>query len=173
MRETFYHKLIQNTSLSTNHNFTSIIIEINKEIEHHTQQRYPITYLSKGKKKLQTPAKHKVESPTNLSYYYTLGKIQLPLSPPDFGIANLWEASELEEERESEDQEFTYQNPIPENLEQIQQPQQQLQPPIQQQQPNVDPITYTPIAKLNNFTGEEDDAQVWLNDVEKAITING
>ncbi|KAG9301115.1 hypothetical protein G9A89_012498 [Geosiphon pyriformis] len=53
-RETFYSELIQNTSLSTNHNFASIITEINKEIEHHTQQRYPITYASKGKGKLQT-----------------------------------------------------------------------------------------------------------------------
>ncbi|KAG9291147.1 hypothetical protein G9A89_013019 [Geosiphon pyriformis] len=55
-RETFYHELIQNTSLPTNHNFASIITEINKEIEHHIQQRYPITYASKGKEKLQTLA---------------------------------------------------------------------------------------------------------------------
>ncbi|KAG9303472.1 hypothetical protein G9A89_013799 [Geosiphon pyriformis] len=85
VRETFYHELIQNTSLPTNHNFASIITEINKEIEHHTQQRYPITYSSKGKGKLQTPAvtfqqiqpptwkKHRVESPTNPSYNYTIG----------------------------------------------------------------------------------------------------
>ncbi|KAG9303532.1 hypothetical protein G9A89_018428 [Geosiphon pyriformis] len=53
-RETFYNKLIQNSSLPTNYNFTSIITKINKEIEHHTQQRYSITYASKGKKKLQT-----------------------------------------------------------------------------------------------------------------------
>ncbi|KAG9307616.1 hypothetical protein G9A89_023181 [Geosiphon pyriformis] len=72
-RETFYHKLIQNTSLPTNYNFASIITKINKEIEHYTQQRYPITYASKGKRKLQTPAKHKIESPTNSSYHYTPG----------------------------------------------------------------------------------------------------
>ncbi|KAG9288798.1 hypothetical protein G9A89_023095 [Geosiphon pyriformis] len=84
-RETFYHELIQNTSLPTNYNFTSIITKINKEIEHHTQQRYPITYANKGKEKLQTPAvtpkqiqpptwkKTRVESPTNPSYYYILG----------------------------------------------------------------------------------------------------
>ncbi|KAG9305756.1 hypothetical protein G9A89_005154 [Geosiphon pyriformis] len=83
-RETFYKELIQNTNLPTNHNFASIITEINKEIEHHTQQRYPITYTSKGKKKLQIPAvtprklqppawkKNKVESPSNPSYHYTL-----------------------------------------------------------------------------------------------------
>ncbi|KAG9288498.1 hypothetical protein G9A89_015704 [Geosiphon pyriformis] len=34
-------------------------------------------------------------------------------------------------------------------------------------------MAYTPIAKLDNFTGEENDTQVWLNDVEKAITTNG
>ncbi|KAG9307277.1 hypothetical protein G9A89_017105 [Geosiphon pyriformis] len=170
--------------------------------------------------------------------------IRLPPLPPDFRIANPWEASKSEEEKESEDQKFTYQNPIPENLEvktpniqtpknsnqenletktpniqilqnqnilnpdsinqlnllpniainhlpiepiiepiqplqlpqQPQQPllppQQQLQPPIQQQQPNVDPIAYAPIAKLNNFTGKENDTQVWLNNIEKAITAN-
>ncbi|KAG9298733.1 hypothetical protein G9A89_012801 [Geosiphon pyriformis] len=60
-------------------------MEINKKIEHHTQQRYLITYANKGKGKLQTPAvtpkriqpptwkKARVESPTNPSYYYTPG----------------------------------------------------------------------------------------------------
>ncbi|KAG9294176.1 hypothetical protein G9A89_021535 [Geosiphon pyriformis] len=84
-RETFYKELIQNTNLPTNHNFASIITEINKEIKHHTQQRYPITYTSKGKRKLQTPAvtprktqspawkKNRVESPSNLLYHYTPG----------------------------------------------------------------------------------------------------
>ncbi|KAG9300756.1 hypothetical protein G9A89_023554 [Geosiphon pyriformis] len=84
-RETFYRELIQNTNLSTNHNFASIITEINKKIEHYTQQRYPITYASKGKGKLQTPAviprklqppawkKNRVESPSNPSYHYTSG----------------------------------------------------------------------------------------------------
>ncbi|KAG9296634.1 hypothetical protein G9A89_002905 [Geosiphon pyriformis] len=141
VRETFYNKLIQNTSLPTNHNFASIITEINKEIEHHIQQRYPITYTSKGKEKLQTPAvipqkiqpptwkKTRIESPTNPSYHYIPGsainitstRLQSPLSPPNFGTATLWELSEEEEqekkEEKSEDQEFTYQNPIPENPE--------------------------------------------------------
>ncbi|KAG9284003.1 hypothetical protein G9A89_005332 [Geosiphon pyriformis] len=82
-RKTFYRELIQNTNLPTNHNFASIITEINKEIEHHTQQRYPITYASKGKRKLQTPAvtprkiqpltwkKNRIEFPSNPSYHYT------------------------------------------------------------------------------------------------------
>ncbi|KAG9299564.1 hypothetical protein G9A89_020735 [Geosiphon pyriformis] len=81
-RRNFYNKLIQNTSLLTNYNFTAIFTEINKEIEIHTQQRYPITYTNKGKEKLQTlvvtpqriqPStwkKTRVESPTNPSYYY-------------------------------------------------------------------------------------------------------
>ncbi|KAG9290255.1 hypothetical protein G9A89_022231 [Geosiphon pyriformis] len=34
-------------------------------------------------------------------------------------------------------------------------------------------MAYTPIAKLDNFTGKEDDAQVWLNNIEKTITANG
>ncbi|KAG9286796.1 hypothetical protein G9A89_012346 [Geosiphon pyriformis] len=47
------------------------------------------------------------------------------------------------------------------------------QQPLQQppQPPNLDPMAYAPITKLDNFTGEEDDAQVWLNDIEKAITM--
>ncbi|KAG9304399.1 hypothetical protein G9A89_019961 [Geosiphon pyriformis] len=39
--------------------------------------------------------------------------------------------------------------------------QQLLQQPLQS--PNLDPIAYTPIAKLDNFTGKEDDTQIWLN----------
>ncbi|KAG9289389.1 hypothetical protein G9A89_007950 [Geosiphon pyriformis] len=31
-------------------------------------------------------------------------------------------------------------------------------------------MAYAPITKLNNFTGKENDTQIWLNDVEKAIT---
>ncbi|KAG9305661.1 hypothetical protein G9A89_022583 [Geosiphon pyriformis] len=85
VRETFYNKLIQNTSLPTNHNFAFIITKINKEIEHHTQQRYPITYTSKDKGKLQTPTvtpqriqpltwkKTRIEFPNNPSYHYTPG----------------------------------------------------------------------------------------------------
>ncbi|KAG9286645.1 hypothetical protein G9A89_012195 [Geosiphon pyriformis] len=43
------------------------------------------------------------------------------LGPYNFGTTSLWEVMESEEkqeekEEESEDQEFTYQNPIPENL---------------------------------------------------------
>ncbi|KAG9304857.1 hypothetical protein G9A89_000770 [Geosiphon pyriformis] len=291
-RETFYKELIQNTNLPTNHNFAFIITEINKEIEHHTQQRYPITYASKDKGKLQTPAvthrkiqpltwkKNRIEFPSNPFYHYTpestinisstdvfpstatltfgrfpfqsrqkktelLGPydeyfegfnsqssipsgLQLPPPPPDFRISDPWKAAESEkEEKELEDQEFTYQHPITENLEQnlnlenleietpnhqrqnnpnpelinqqnlpsvivinqlpinsiaelIQQPLQlPPQQPVQQQllqqppqPPNLDPMAYTPIAKLDNFTSKEDNAQVWLNNVEKPITAN-
>ncbi|KAG9285017.1 hypothetical protein G9A89_009827 [Geosiphon pyriformis] len=34
-------------------------------------------------------------------------------------------------------------------------------------------MAYAPIAKLEKFTGEENNAQVWLNDIEKAIVANG
>ncbi|KAG9290890.1 hypothetical protein G9A89_011040 [Geosiphon pyriformis] len=69
-------------------------------------------------------------------------------------------------------------NPIAKPIQQLlqlpsQQPgQQQL---LQQlpQPPNLDPMAYAPIAKLDNFMGEEDDAQIWLNDVEKTIAANG
>ncbi|KAG9284339.1 hypothetical protein G9A89_023596 [Geosiphon pyriformis] len=37
---------------------------------------------------------------------------------------------------------------------------------------NLDPMAYTPITKLDNFTSKEDNTQVWLNDVEKAIVVN-
>ncbi|KAG9301022.1 hypothetical protein G9A89_015758 [Geosiphon pyriformis] len=53
----------------------------------------------------------------------------------------------------------------------LQQPQQPLQQP-QPQQLNLDPMAYTSIVKLEKFTGKEDDAQIWLNDIEKAITVN-
>ncbi|KAG9293974.1 hypothetical protein G9A89_019312 [Geosiphon pyriformis] len=182
-REAFYSKLIQNTNLSTNHNFASIIMKINKKIDHHTQQKYSITYMSKGKGKLQTLAvipkriqpptwkKTRVEFPTNPSYYYKLrstiniiytgmttsnitstfgrfpfqskqkktellglysayfkefnsqssmpSRFRSPPPLPDFGISDLWEVTESEEEEEEEakNQEFTYQNPIIENPE--------------------------------------------------------
>ncbi|KAG9293760.1 hypothetical protein G9A89_019097 [Geosiphon pyriformis] len=244
-RETFYKELIQNTNLSTNHNFASIIIEINKEIKHHTEQRYPITYASKGKEKLQTPAvtpqkiqppawkKNRIESPSNPSYHYTPGSAinisstdtflstatsafgQFPFQ--NFGISDPWEAAESEKkEEESEDQEFIYLHLIPEKLEvetpniqtqqQLENPEiktpniqmlpnprnqnpelinQQNLPPLPPQQPgqqqpfqqppqppNLDPMAYTPITKLDNFTGKEDDTQIWLNDVEKTIAAN-
>ncbi|KAG9303628.1 hypothetical protein G9A89_018525 [Geosiphon pyriformis] len=69
-------------------------------------------------------------------------------------------------------------NPVAEPIQQpFQLPPQQpvQQQPLQQppQQPNLDPMAYVPIAKLDNFIGEEDDVQIWLNNVEKAITVNG
>ncbi|KAG9302685.1 hypothetical protein G9A89_005159 [Geosiphon pyriformis] len=258
-KKTFYHELIQNTSLQTNYNFASIITEINKKIEYHTQQRYPITYANKGKEKLQTLAvtpqqiqpptwkKHKIESPTNPSYYYTSGStINITsigmftsnttsifehflfqskqrkedlLGPYDFGTTSPWENlipenSNIEtpnfqtqpnpnlENPEIETPNFQTQhnqndynldinnqqhlppviviNPVPPIAEQQQQllqppqqPQQLLQQPQQQlQQPNVNPMAYAPIAKLEKFTSKEDNAQVWLNDMEKAIIAN-
>ncbi|KAG9303524.1 hypothetical protein G9A89_018420 [Geosiphon pyriformis] len=141
-RETFYRELIQNTNLPTNHNFVSIITEINKEIEHHTQQKYPITYANKGKRKLQTPANNpnpKLINQQNLPPVIVINQ------PPI--------------------------NPVAEPLQQPFQlpPQQPIQQQLLQQPPqqsNLDPMAYVPITKLDNFTGEEDDAQVWLNDTE-------
>ncbi|KAG9293143.1 hypothetical protein G9A89_010480 [Geosiphon pyriformis] len=52
-----------------------------------------------------------------------------------------------------------------------QQLQQQSQPPQQQQQV-VTSMAYISIAKLEKNTGKKDNAQVWLNDVTKAITAN-
>ncbi|KAG9290096.1 hypothetical protein G9A89_010402 [Geosiphon pyriformis] len=93
-----------------------------------------------------------IKSPTNLSYHYTPGSA-INISSIDFGNMNPWkimESEEREEEKESKDQKFTYQNPITENLEPFQLPQQQI----------VAPIAYAPIAKLKKFTGKEDNAQV-------------
>ncbi|KAG9300764.1 hypothetical protein G9A89_023562 [Geosiphon pyriformis] len=79
----FYNELIQNTSLLTNYNFTATFTKINKKIKIYTQQRYPITYVNKGKRKLQTSTitpqrvqpstwkKTRLKLPTNPSYYYT------------------------------------------------------------------------------------------------------
>ncbi|KAG9288488.1 hypothetical protein G9A89_015694 [Geosiphon pyriformis] len=129
-KETFYNKLIQNTSLPTNHNFASIITEINKKIEYHTQKKYPITYASKRKRKLQTPVKTRVELPTNPLYYYTPKSVinisstgtftlnskqrkedllepyglQSPPPQSDFGTASPWEIMELEREQEEEEE---------------------------------------------------------------------
>ncbi|KAG9304214.1 hypothetical protein G9A89_019776 [Geosiphon pyriformis] len=236
-RETFYRELIQNTNLPTNHNFASIITEINKEIEHHIQQRYPITYASKDKEKLQTlmvtpkkiqpPTwkKTRVESPIVPSYHYTLE------SAINITLASASTLNAISTFRQFPFQKFTYQNPILENLEfgtpniqtqrenpeiktpniqalqnqnpkvinqhlppiividqppvepigqpiqipnqQTQQPslvlpQQQQQLPLQQQQQ----MAYTPITKLDKFTSKKNDAQVWLNNIEKAITAN-
>ncbi|KAG9296384.1 hypothetical protein G9A89_014976 [Geosiphon pyriformis] len=94
-------ELIQNTNLPTNHNFVSIITKINKEIEHYTQQRYPITYTSKGKGKLQTPAvtpkriqpptwkKTRVESPIAPSYHY------MPRSTINITSANVFISTKM------------------------------------------------------------------------------
>ncbi|KAG9290877.1 hypothetical protein G9A89_011027 [Geosiphon pyriformis] len=139
------------------------------KIEHYTQQRYPITYASKGKEKLQTPAvtpkqiqpptwkKTRVELPTNLLYHYT------PRS-----VINITSTGTSTSHATSTFGQFLFQTEL------IQQPPQQPlqqihQLPVPQQQQQM---AYAPIVKLNKFTGEEDNAQVWLNDVAKAITAN-
>ncbi|KAG9297098.1 hypothetical protein G9A89_019379 [Geosiphon pyriformis] len=193
-REAFYSELIQNTNLPTNHNFASIITEINKEIEHHTQQRYPITYASKGKEKLQTPAKTRVEFPTNPLYHYTLGNIinitstsmatsnmtsafgQFPFQKnPEIETPNFQTQSNLDN---SENDTPNIQTPPNQNNPNSKVINQHLplsiQPPNQQNQqlPPQQQMAYAPIMKLNKFNGEENDAQVWLNNMAKAITAN-
>ncbi|KAG9296451.1 hypothetical protein G9A89_015043 [Geosiphon pyriformis] len=151
-RKNFYTELFQHTSFPRNYSFTPIIKEINQTIERYTQQQFPITYVDKGKRKLQTLAvtlrqilpptwkKTRVESPTNPLYHYTLGStinisstgtsqnywelMAITLKDlnrdrqchQDFDTHHLSQISEPQEkEKEFEDQEFTYQNPIPEN----------------------------------------------------------
>ncbi|KAG9295955.1 hypothetical protein G9A89_011807 [Geosiphon pyriformis] len=73
---------------------------------------------------------------------------------------------EQKEEKKEPPVELIQQQQIP-----LQQPlQQPFQPP---QQLNVDPMAYAPIAKLEKFTEKEDNTQIWLNDIEKAIIANG
>ncbi|KAG9296950.1 hypothetical protein G9A89_003664 [Geosiphon pyriformis] len=233
-KETFYSKLIQNTSLLTNHNFTSIITKINKEIELHTQQRYPITYASKSKRKLQTPAvtpkkiqpptwkKTRVESPIAPSYYYTLrsainitsaststsntilkfGQFPFQSKQRKTNLLRPYKNPEIKtlniQTLQNQNPEVIHQHlppvivinrpqvepigqPIQTPNQQNQQslpvpPQQQQQLLLQQQQlllQQQQQMAYAPIMKLNKFTGEEDNTQVWLNNVEKAIAANG
>ncbi|KAG9301405.1 hypothetical protein G9A89_018077 [Geosiphon pyriformis] len=61
--------------------------------------------------------------------------------------------------------------PLQQPISSQQQPQQLQQPPQQQQQV-IAPIAYTLIAKLEKFTGKENNAQVWLNNVAKTIIAN-
>ncbi|KAG9305662.1 hypothetical protein G9A89_022584 [Geosiphon pyriformis] len=65
-------------------------------------------------------------------------------------------------------------NSLPVALQQQPLPQSQIQLSLQPpQQINMDPMTYTPIAKLEKFTEEEDNTQIWLNNIEKTIITNG
>ncbi|KAG9303140.1 hypothetical protein G9A89_005098 [Geosiphon pyriformis] len=84
---------------------------------------------------------------------------QLPPHQPDFGTQNLLPVIIINQPPIE---------PIGEPIQPSQVPPQQPLPLQQfQQQPpqplNLDSMAYAPIAKLDNFTSEEDDAQVWLN----------
>ncbi|KAG9286157.1 hypothetical protein G9A89_010171 [Geosiphon pyriformis] len=99
-RENFYTELFQHTNLPKNYSFTPIIREINQTIKRYTQQQFLITYADKDKGRIQTPAatpkeiqlpswkKHKVESPTALSYYYTPGST-INISLADASTSNV------------------------------------------------------------------------------------
>ncbi|KAG9299847.1 hypothetical protein G9A89_003391 [Geosiphon pyriformis] len=158
-RETFYNKLIQNTSLPTNYNFAFIITEINKEIEYYTQQRYLITYANK------------VELPTNPSYYYiprsainitsigaftataTLAFRKFPFQTSSWEITELEGEQEEEKEKESEDQEFTYQNPITENSE-FETPNSQTQPNLNPENPEIETPNIQTLSTQDNRNPE-------------------
>ncbi|KAG9295818.1 hypothetical protein G9A89_009047 [Geosiphon pyriformis] len=198
-RENFYNELIQNTSLLTNYNFTAILTEINKEIEIYTQQKYPIIYANKGKGKLQTPTKTRVESPINPSYHYTSGSAinitvhilkDLSLNCLCYQDSDLHYPNQISKPQHNQNNQnldlinqpdllpIIIINPPPVELigQPLQQPHQQIQQPLvplqQPSQSNLNPIAYALIAKLKKFTGKEDNTQVWLNNVEKAIAAN-
>ncbi|KAG9304199.1 hypothetical protein G9A89_019761 [Geosiphon pyriformis] len=168
----------------------------------YTQQQFSITYVDKGKRRIQTPAatpkgiqlpnwkKHRVESPTAPSYHYTL-ESTINILSADMSTSNDHTAHILRDLNHDSQrhQEFDHQysNQILEPLlygnyqrkkrKELQEPLQQ--PPLQQQllqqpqqQLNVNQITYAPIAKLENFTSKEDDTQAWINDVFKTIIVN-
>ncbi|KAG9302334.1 hypothetical protein G9A89_008826 [Geosiphon pyriformis] len=154
-RETFYKELIQNTNLPTNHNFGKL-------------QTPAVT-----PKKLQPPAwkKNRVESPSNPSYHYTPGSaINISSTDTFLSTATSTFGQFLFQSRQRKTELlglYGLQSPPPPPDFRISDPWET--PP---QPSNLDPIAYAPITKLNNFTGKEDDTQVWLNDVEKAITVN-
>ncbi|KAG9295359.1 hypothetical protein G9A89_013388 [Geosiphon pyriformis] len=156
-RENFYTELFQHTNLPRNYSFAPIIREINQTIERYTQQQFPITYADKDKGRLQTLAKkQRIESPPYLSYHHipgsTINILSAGASTPNDHMVNI--LKDLNRDYQCH-QEFDHCH-----LHQI-------------LKSLIHPIAYALITKLDNFTGKEDDTQVWLNDVEKAIAANG
>ncbi|KAG9301475.1 hypothetical protein G9A89_006572 [Geosiphon pyriformis] len=192
----FYSELIQHTNLPRNHSFTPIIRKINQEIERYTQRTFPITYQDKGKGKLQTPAvtpkgiqisnwkKQRIESLIYLSYYHmpestiniTLADVftstKTLLARIDFDYHLISQISEPSQDLEDSEIQTPNIRTPPNQRNQNPELINQQNLPLPPQPPNLDPIAYAPIAKLDNFTGEEDDTQIWLNDVEKTIAAN-
>ncbi|KAG9304856.1 hypothetical protein G9A89_000769 [Geosiphon pyriformis] len=176
-RENFYTKLFQHTNLPRNYSFAPIIRKINQIIKRYTQQQFPIIYTNKDKKR--------IEFLPYPSYHHT-PKSTINISSTGTSTSNTtstFEQFPFQSKQKKAELLGPYvividQLPINLIAEPIQQPlqlpsQQNQQPPQQPPQPpNLDPIVYVPIAKLDNFTGKEDDAQVWLNNVKKAITAN-
>ncbi|KAG9294227.1 hypothetical protein G9A89_021586 [Geosiphon pyriformis] len=132
---------------------------------------------NKSKEKLQTPAvtpkgiqipnwkKQRIESLIYPSYYYMSGST-INITSADASTSTKTPLARIAFQIIVIDQ-----PPIELISEPIQPPQvppQQLlslQQPLQQppQPPNLDPMVYTPIAKLDNFTGKEDNAQSLIN----------
>ncbi|KAG9296213.1 hypothetical protein G9A89_014805 [Geosiphon pyriformis] len=201
-KKTFYHELIQNTSLPTNYNFASIITEIIKKLNITHNKDIQLLMPIKAKENY----KHQqIESPTNPSYHYTLGStinitaigaftshdhtmhISKDLSynlqhHQDFDLCYHNQILEPQNNRNSDINNQQHLPPvivinpalpIDKQQQQLLQPPQQPQQQQQLQQPNIDPMAYAPIVKLEKFTGKENNAQVWLSDVEKVIIANG
>ncbi|KAG9299978.1 hypothetical protein G9A89_009706 [Geosiphon pyriformis] len=187
-------------------------MEINKKIEHYTQQRYLITYVNKDKRKLQISAvtpkkiqlltwkKTRVESPTNLSYHYT-PRSTINITSTGVATSNMTSAFGRFSFQMHILKDLTHNHQCHQNSDHHYLPQiseflilivinqplinsiaKLIQPPLQlssqqfvQQQPlqlppqqfNLDPIIYAPITKLDNFTSEENNTQIWLNNIEK------
>ncbi|KAG9291462.1 hypothetical protein G9A89_021881 [Geosiphon pyriformis] len=182
-RENFYTELIQYISLPWNYSFIPIIRKINQEIKRYTQQQFPITYADKSKKKLQTPAvtpreiqlpmwkKQKIKFPLYPLYYHTPSSI-INITSTDMSTSNTTSIfGQLPFQNKQKKQPF--QQSIQQPLQSPLQPQQPLQQPLQQPQQQLQPIyqqlirpmAYAPIAKLKKFTGKENNAQVWLNNI--------
>ncbi|KAG9293034.1 hypothetical protein G9A89_016396 [Geosiphon pyriformis] len=91
-------------------------------------------------------------------------ELQLPPPQPDFGNTIINQENLLPV--------IIINQPPRKPIIELIQPSQQLQQPFQQPQQQQQ-MAYAPIAKLEKFSGEEDDTQTWINDVTKAIVTGG
>ncbi|KAG9297331.1 hypothetical protein G9A89_003993 [Geosiphon pyriformis] len=140
-------------------------------------------------KRIQVPnwKKQRIESPIYPSYHHILGStinitstnVSISMKTPIARISfQSKQAKDFDHHHISQISELLQnlspvivinQPPIELIGKSIQPPQVPSQQPIQP----VQQMVYTPIAKIEKFTGKKDDAQVWLNNVKKAIIANG
>ncbi|KAG9306661.1 hypothetical protein G9A89_004208 [Geosiphon pyriformis] len=189
------HKLLQSTTLPQNYLFALLITEINREIEKYTKQRFPITFADKRKERLQIPArtskqiqlltwkKQRFDLPANPLYYHTPKSTINIISAATASTTTLLNQIPFQSKQKKAELLGTYViviNPPPALLIDKQQQQQPQAPPQQQLQQQSQPqqqltlvlMAYAPITKIKKFISKED-AQVWFNNMEKAITVNG